>query len=196
MLSASALYAQTVAPDPLSTVAPDYQPLTDAQRWNHYWNETLLSSSFYGATFGSALLDQVDHDPPEWHQGLKGYARRSVSEYGYHIVQSTIHQAGAAALGYDPRYQHCDCKGFFHRTGHAIAWSFLTKNAAGQTRFDAPMMAGAYGSSMLSMYWYPSRYNALSDGVRVGNHEVGLIIGVNVIKEFGPELKRTFKFRN
>ena len=200
MLAAAAvLPAQNVDPAPLvpaDPLVPDYQPVTNAQRWDHYWNGTLLSSSLYAATLGSALWDHLDHDPPEWRQGLKGYGRRSVSEYGFHVVQVSVHQAGATALGYDPRYQHCDCKGFFRRTAHSVKWSFLTRNNAGQTRFDVPALAGAYGAGMLSMYWYPNRYNALTDGVREGNHEVGLMVGVNFFREFGPELKRSFRIGN
>ncbi len=175
--------AQTVDPNAAAT---SYQALTSSERWNFYWNGTLLSQGLYEASLGSALVDHIDRTPPEWRQGIKGYARRSASEYGFHIVQSTVHQAGAAALGYDPRYQHCGCTGFWRRTGHAIKWSFLTRNNAGATRFDIPAMAGAYSAGMLSMYWYPQRFNPLTDGVRVGNQEVGLVVGFNVVRELVP----------
>ena len=45
---------------------------------------------------------------------------------------------------------------------------------------------------MLSMHWYPSRYQPVTDGVRVGHQEMGFVIAVNLINEFGPELKRVF----
>lgn len=195
LASAVGLPALAQTPDPNAALLT-YQPLTPSERWNFYWNGTLLSSSLSAASFGSAIIDHLAHDPPEWRQGIEGYGRRSASEYGFHIIQATVHQAGAAALGYDPRYQQCDCKGFWRRTGHAVKWSFLTRNNAGDTRFDIPSMAGAYGASMLSMNWYPHRYNALTDGVRVGNHEVGLIVGFNVLREFGPDLKHAFHIRN
>ncbi len=192
-LSGSRAVAQSVDPAP---VLPDYQPLTSAQRWDRYFNGTLLSSTLYGASFGAALVDHLHHDPPEWRQGFAGYTRRSASEYGLHVIDATVHQGAAAALGYDPRYRHCDCSGFFRRSAHAIKWSFVTRNSAGQTRFDLPVMAGSYGGGMLSTMWYPHRYNALSDGVRVGNKEVGLHVGLNILHEFGPELKRAFHLKN
>ncbi len=185
--------AQNVDPN---AAAPPYQALTGSERWGLYWNGTLLSSNIYEASLGTALVDHLEHDPPEWRQGIAGYGRRSASEYGFHLIQATVHQAGAAALGYDPRYQRCDCTGFWRRSGHAIKWSFLTRDNAGKTRFDVPAMAGAYGAGMLSMYWYPHRFNPLADGVRVGNQEVGLVVGFNVIREFGPDLKHIFRIRN
>jgi hypothetical protein len=42
------------------------------------------------------------------------------------------------------------------------------------------------------MYWYPSRYRPLTDGVRVGHQEMGFVIGLNLLDEFSPELKRVF----
>jgi hypothetical protein len=44
------------------------------------------------------------------------------------------------------------------------------------------------------MYWYPRRYNPLSDGVRVGNQQAGFDLGINLIREFSPELKKAFRF--
>ena len=97
-------------------------------------------------------------------------------------------------MGYDPRYLSCQCKGFFRRTGHAFKWSLVTKNESGRTRFDFPEIAGAYGSGMLSTYWYPDRYRPLADGVRSGNQQMIFVVAINVVKEFGPEIKRTFRF--
>jgi hypothetical protein len=190
------LASMAVLPVFAQSSAPSYQSLTRAERWNFYWNDTLLSSTLVEASFASAVADQITHDPPEWRQGVEGYARRSASEYGVHVVQATIHQAGAAALGYDPRYLACDCKGFWRRSAHAVKWSFLTRNNEGATRADIPAMAGAYGAGMISMSWYPKRFGGLTDGVRVGNQEMGLVVGFRVIREFAPDLKRFFHIRN
>ena len=187
---AAALSAQPV--DPTAT-PPSYQPLTSSQRWDHYWKGTLLSPTLYVASLGSAFAEHLDRDPPEWREGFEGYARRTASEYAVHIIQASIHQSAAAALGYDSRYYQCDCKGFFRRTAHAVKWSFFTRNQAGQIRFDAPVMAGAYAGGMISMSWYPHRYNGLTDGVRVGNQEIGLVVGANIIREFGADLRHIFK---
>jgi len=185
--------AQTAVPNP--PVAA-YQPLTNQQRWDHYLQDTVLSPGLYFASLGVAAGSQLAHDPPEWRQGFAGYSRRSASAFGVFTIQATVHQGAAAALGYDPRYRRCDCGGFWRRSGHAIKWSFLTRNASGQTRFDVPALAGAYGAGMLPIFWYPHRFNPLTDGVRIGNQEVGFYVGLNVLREFAPEIKQRLHFKH
>ncbi len=172
----------------------NFKPLTGEQRWRRYWKDTVFSPGLFFAAAGAASGSQLGHDPPEWGQGTEGYARRTASLLGLFTIQETVTQSGAAALHYDPRYFHCECHGFVRRASHAVLWTFLTKNDRGETRFNLPAVAGAYGSGMISMYWYPARYNPLSDGVRVGNQQIAYDLGVNLIREFSPELKRAFRF--
>lgn len=185
-------WAQAPGSVPLSSV---YTPLTGAERWRRYWNETFLSPGLYLASLGAASGAQLSHDPPEWKQGAAGYGRRALSLFGTFTIQTTVHEAGAAALGYEPRYLRCECSGALRRTAHAIKWSLVTKNRQGQARPDLPTLAGAYGSGMLTMYWYPQRYNPLTDGVRLGTQQVGFAVGVHVVQEFGPDLKRFFHLK-
>ena len=180
--------AQPLA-DPVET-APDYRALTSNERWRRYWNESARNPGLYVATLGSAVGQQLHNGPPEWHQGLKGYARRSASQLGLFSLQTGIGEATAAALHYEPRYVRSGRTGFLPRLGHAMQWTFLTWDANRHVRFNVPAVASAYGSGMISMAWYPSRYSALHDGVRIGNQQMGVAVGTNVIREFGPELKR------
>jgi hypothetical protein len=182
-------------PDPASSsaeAASPYQPLSASERWHRYWRETLLGPGLIGSAAGAASWAEVTRDPPEWREGVEGWAKRSLYWTGVIATQATIRQGADAALGYDPRYQKCDCKGFFRRSGHAVLWTFLTRDSAGNMRFDVGSLAGAYGSGMLSMLWYPRRYSPLKDGFRAGTQEVGLTVGLNTLREFGPELKRAF----
>ncbi len=179
---------------PLAAQAPPgYTPMTPSERWHRYLSEGFLAPGLYMASLGSAIGSQLGNAPPEWGQGVAGYARRSASNFGVFTAQITMYEAGAAVLGLEPRYQHCGCKGFVRRTGHAFKWSFVTYNNEGQLRLNIPTVAAAYGSSMLSMAWYPDRFHPLTDGVREGNQEMGFAVGVNIIKEFSPELKRIFR---
>ncbi len=72
----------------------------------------------------------------------------------------------------------------------------MTRNNEGETRFDVPAIAGAYSSGMLSMYWYPHRFSPLTDGVRVGNQQMGFYVGMNVLREFAPDVKRGLHLKN
>jgi len=173
-----------------------YTPLTSSQRWDHYIHQTLLSPGIYLASFAAAGGTQLTKDPPEWGQGIEGYGKRAGSLFATFSIQATVQEGAAAALRYDPRHLRCECQGFGRRLGHGLVWSFVTKNDAGQTRFNFPVVAGAYAGGMLPMLWYPDRYSPLKDGLRRGSQALGFVVGMNLIAEFSPELKRFFRHKS
>ncbi len=184
------LFGQAAKDQDPSTSDKDYTPLTGKERAHYYLKETVASPGMYFASFGAALGEQKNNKPPEWGQGAKGYFHRVGSEFSLFAISRTINNGGSAALGYDPRYIHSGNKGFPKRFVHAIAWSFLTYDEHRHIRFDAPVVAGAYGSGMISSLWFPGRYSPMHDGVRTGNIQMGAHVAVNILKEFTPELKR------
>jgi len=111
-------------------------------------------------------------------------------------IQASVQEGAAAALHYDPRHLRCECHGFGRRLAHGLLWSFLTKNDEGQTRFNFPVVGGAYAAGMIPMLWYPDRYNPLKDGFRRGSQQLGFSVGANLIVEFSPELKRFFRIKS
>lgn len=185
---AVALPAQT--PAPAASTPPSYTPLTSHQRWDQYWHDTFLSPGLYFAALSYAGGAQWDKRPPEWGQGFDGYSKRTADFVATSAIEYTVRDATSAALGYDPRYIRCECKGAGRRLAHAFVWSFLTKNEQGHTRFNSPMLAGAYAGEMVPYFWYPNRYSPLKDGYRTGSQEVGITVGLNIFREFTPELRR------
>jgi hypothetical protein len=145
------------------------------------------------ASLAAAGGTQLTKDPPEWGQGVEGYSKRAGSLFATFAIQATVQEGAAAALRYDPRHLRCECQGVGHRLAHALVWSFLTKNDGGETRFNVPVVAGAYAAGMLPILWYPDRYNPLKDGFRRGSQQLGFAVGTNIIVEFSPELKRFFR---
>lgn len=185
-LSALACSAQSGAP-------PTPVPLTGEQRWDRYWHQSFLSPGLYAASAGAAIGGQLSNDPPEWGQGTKGYSHRVGSLFATFALQTTLYEGSSAVLGYEPRYLRCQCRGFRPRFAYAVKRTFVTTDNMGRLRPQFPSVIAAYGSGMLSTYWYPDRYNPLKDGFRQGNQQMGFQVGVNVIQEFGPELKRIFR---
>ena len=169
--------------------------LTGNERWHLYVNETYLSSGSYLASLGAALgLQAIDY-PSDWGGGFRGYGRRAASQYGTLVIQNTLHDGGAAALGYEPRYFRCQCTGVWRRTGHVLEMTFLTYDQHGQKRLDLPQLVGAYGSGMLSTYWYPKRFSPLVQGVQAGHLQLGFVAGMRMVQEFTPEIKRLWPLR-
>jgi hypothetical protein len=93
--------------------------------------------------------------------------------------------------GLDPRYTACRCEGKLRRSTHALKMTFTTYRQDGRLTLDVPQIAGAYGSGMISTYWYPhNQYNPLVQGVQFGHEQMGEILVGNLVREFGPDLKR------
>jgi hypothetical protein len=69
----------------------------------------------------------------------------------------------------------------------------LTKNSSGHTRLDLPTIVGAYGSGITATFWYPAPHRPLADGVPVGHKQMAFVVGLNLLDEFAPELKRALR---
>jgi len=185
--------------DPPSTAAVPGngipQALTGKERWNLYANETFQSPWPYVVALGAGAVYHAIDYPPEWGGGLMGFGRRTANQFGLDTIQNTIHDGEAAALGYEPRYVPCRCKGPWRRTGHALEMSFLTYDQNGHKRLDLPQLTGAYGSGMLSQFWFPKRYSPLVQGVQLGHQQFGFVMATHLVQEFSPEMKRAWPFR-
>ena len=162
-------------------------------RWNWYLSDTFGPGALFRTGFVAAM-DQADNDPPEWEQGMAGFGRRAASRFGRLALQETIEMGGGALLGEDPRYRRCACSGFFRRSGHALVSTVLTRNRNGKPTVAFARLGGVYGGSMLATrLWYPDRYTATGDGFRLANISLGVSGGVNLMREFWPDLKRVLR---
>lgn len=169
---------------------PTWRPMTGRERFARFWSDTYDSPGAFLTISLDALVDQVRNEPTQWSTDGSGYTRRFASAYGQLAARNTIHEGLAAASGFDLRYAPCQCKGVFRRTGHALKMSFVTASRSGRMTLDVPQLAGAYGSGMISTYWYPHRlYNPLVQGVQFGHEEMGEVFVENLLHEFTSDLK-------
>ena len=133
---------------------------------------------------GQTYASQVGEDG-------SGYTRRFASEYGQLATRNVIHDGLAGLTGLDPRYSPCRCNGRLRRSAHALKMSFTTYRQDGRLTLDVPQIAGAYGSGMISTYWYPhSLYTPLGEGIMFGHEQMGEIMVGNLVREFAPDLRR------
>ena len=137
---------------------------------------------------GSAIaagINQLSNSPPEWNQGVKGYARRLGSDYGIAAVGTTARYALAEALKEDTMYYRCECGGVFPRLRHAVISSLTARRGEdGHRVFSYPSLIAPYAGAMTAVYgWYPDRYNA-KDAFRMGNYSMLAYVGSNISLEF------------
>jgi hypothetical protein len=177
---------------PVPPNSPGYVTLSAKQRSDRFFKGYLGSPFTYIAAAGAATGGQIGNDPKEWTRSWEGYGKRVGTTFAMFTIETGVHEAGDAMLGLDPRYFRCRCRGGLQRTWNAVEMSFLAYNGKGQKRIDFPQLAGAYGSGMIVTTWYPRRYDPLVQGVQMGHQQMGFAVGVNLIREYGPELKRFF----
>ena len=167
------------------------KPLTMQDRFTLLWTDTYASPGAFAGLAAGALADQIRNVPVKWNDDGNAYTRRFASEYGQLAARNVIHEGLAAATGLDPRYPVCKCEGVLHRSAHALQMTFTTYRKDGRLTLDMPQIAGAYGSGMVSTYWYPHRlYSPLVQGVQFGHEQMGEVFVGNLIQEFGPSIKQ------
>ena len=179
------LRSEPAKPDPTPA------PLTGKDRLILFWNESYASPGMFVGVGAGALMDQMRRTPTKWDGDGSGYTRRFGSEYGQLAARNAIHDGLAGLTGLDPRYVACKCQGTMRRSAHALKMSFTTYTTDGRLTLDVPQIAGAYGSGIVSTYWYPHhQFSPTVQGVQFGHEQMGEVLIGNLVQEFGPDIER------
>jgi hypothetical protein len=81
------------------------------------------------------------------------------------------------------------------RVGHAMTRTLFTRDGQGRAVPNVPLVAGAAGGALIARAWYPRDERPGGDAARIAAMSLVGQAGVNVAKEFAPELKRLIPFR-
>jgi hypothetical protein len=166
-------------------------PLTFAQRRELYLQQTLATPGAYMKRMFAAGIDQARGSPSQWQGGIGGYGERFASREGQFVTANTLAWLGNAALEYEPRYDQCDCSGFWPRTRHAIVRNFLTYNRSEQVlRPQWALYGGSFGGGLVSTAWKPQPRNAFAEGGRAMLGQAGYGALLNFFIEFAGDINR------
>jgi hypothetical protein len=169
-----------------------FVPLRVQDRAALFYKGYLASPVSYIAIATSASAGWAAGEPEGWGRTFRGYGQRVGTEVVLYSAEEAVRDVGDAALGLDPRYFPCRCSSFWHRSRNALAMTVLAYDDSGKLHLDLPRFLGDYGGSMLVSTWYPAGYSPLAQGVRMGHVQIGLDAGVNLLREFSPDIKRFF----
>jgi hypothetical protein len=164
-------------------------PMTASERFRLY----LCRTYGPGAILQSAVAGgfaQLHNEPKEWKQGAEGYGERVGSAYGIDMIRGTLQYGAAAALREDDRYIRSRDTGFWKRSKHAVAETFLARNNAGHEHFAFSRFGSAAGASFISRTWQPRSTNTAGDAAVVFGLTIGADVGSNIFHEFWPDIKR------
>ncbi len=175
---------------PLQPGDSDFTALSADQRASLFFKGYLGSPATYYEPAATATGGLIANVPEEWHRTWGGYSRRVGNSFALFTMEAAMHDAGDAALGLDPRYFRCRCAGLWHRSGHALKMTLFAYDSSGNNHLDLPRIVGDYGSAMIVTTWYPAHYSPLVQGVQLGHVQLGMDAGVNLLREFSPELNR------
>lgn len=166
-------------------------PLTWHERRVLYQEQTLATPGAYMKRMFAAGIDQTRSVPEQWDDGWTGYSERFASREGQFISANTLAMLGNAALRYEPRYDACQCSGFWPRTRHAIVRNFLTYNHSEQElRPQLGLYAGSFGGGLISTAWKPHPRNGFAEGGRAMLGQAGYGSLLNFFIEFAGEINR------
>lgn len=166
-------------------------PLIAKQRREIYLEQTLTTPGAYMKRMFAAGIDQARGAPSEWGGGWGGYGKRFASREGQFIAANSLAALGNAKLKYEPRYDQCNCSGFWARTRHAIVRNFLTYNQTEQNlRPQWGLYGGSFGGGLISTAWKPHPRNAFAEGGRamLGQAAYGTLL--NFFIEFSTDINR------
>ncbi len=157
---------------------------TERTKVNNYVFDAFGPYPIVGAAFGAGI-GQAKDTPPEWNQGVEGYAKRFGSNYGIAMVATTTRYGLSEAFKEDAMYYRCECRGIFPRVRHALVSTLTARRGEdGHRVFSIPALVGPYAGTMTAAYgWYPNRYSA-KDAFRTGNYSLLAFAGENIALEF------------
>lgn len=184
--------AQSMMPDAPSASQHLYSTrdsLTFADRERLFAHYIFNPYTVIGPALGAAV-GQAENEPPEWGQGIEGYARRLASGMGRHLIAETIRFGMAAADTEDPRYRPSDETGVWNRTRHVIVETFTSRTSSGARIPAFSRFAGTYGAAFISNLWYPAPRATTGWALRRGSTAFGSTFGFHIFEEFVPRKYR------
>ncbi|MGC2695323.1 MAG: hypothetical protein WA738_05975 [Candidatus Angelobacter sp.] len=200
VLTSAALNAQSQSAPPTGsapTSAPKPTPslpekLTVGGKFRYFANESFRPGvwAVAGVYTGIEMALPPKAYPPEWRQGVAGFARN----YGDFMASWTAVQGGkfvvAAATHEDPRYVRSTRAGLLPRSLHALRFVFIDHSDSGKNRFALANFAGAAAGGFVGGAYLPDGYNDASHAYNRSALALSGFLTSNLADEFHPEIVR------
>jgi hypothetical protein len=194
------LLAQTPSPDPGAQPPPASTPtsgpssaqwkdLSVKQKLRYDWRHLFDTENMVYAGIGAAV-DQWRDRPSEWGQGWGAYGDRYASHIGYYIVQRSVMFPVEALDHEDTRYHRSTRTSLKGRVGDALLHTIWRPSDSGEMMPAYSEFLGDYSAAAISRLWWPSHYHTGSSIFVAGSDTILVDAGINVLREFTPDIKR------
>jgi hypothetical protein len=149
---------------------------------------TVLSSAF------DAGIEQASDSDPTFGQGWEGYGKRFGAALADRTSSDFFHTfLFPVVFHQDPRYYRLGRGATRARLGNALAHVFVARSDSGKKTFNFSEWMGTTASTALGNTYHPGNRRgagAASERIAIS---VATDMGFDLLREFWPELVRTFK---
>ena len=169
-----------------------HPPLTTWEKFKYHMQRSVDATEFLRAGAGGALNQWRDH-PTEWGQGWDAYGVRVASHFGQHFVKQQI-LFGVQAIDHEsPEHLRSHRHGFTNRVKDSIRYTFTSGTDSGKFMPAYSRFIATYGAAFISRAWYPEQYHTFTSGLQAGSTSIGIDVGMNLLREFWPDIKKRFR---
>jgi hypothetical protein len=166
-------------------------PLSTHEKFVLAADDSILDYSSY--TWAAILAAQAMalNSDPELGHGAAGYGRYYWRTFVDGVSGTFFTEAIVPALTHeDPRYYTLGKGGFFHRSGYAIAHSFVTKTDSGGTSFNWSEVGGNGMEAALANLYYPPQERGVSQTALNWGTQMESAVLNHFFQEFWPDIRK------
>jgi len=173
----------------------NYEPLTTREKF-----KIASDDAFDRGTIALAVLfggeAQLTNANRSFGQGAAAFAKYSGAAFGDLAIGDYMTEAVFPTLLHqDPRYFRRGMGSAWSRLGYAMGQIFWTHRDSGGTQFNYSEVIGNSAAVAISNAYYRDNRTATHAVSKLGM-QLGVDMAGNVLKEFWPELQRTFRGRH
>jgi hypothetical protein len=152
------------------------------------WPSYLTGAAFAG-------LYMIDHDHPDFGEGVSGFARYYGTSTADQVIGNMLTEGFmAVAFHEDPRYFRRSHGPKWGRLGYALTRVLVCKTDHGNPTFNfAEVVGNSMGASISNLYYADQR--GLSPTMTRAGTQIATDALSNAIKEFWPDVKRHLHHR-
>jgi hypothetical protein len=151
----------------------------------HFFDPENVVFAGIGASF-----DQLRERPSEWGEGWGSFGERYASHLGQYAVQRSIMFPVQAIDHEDTRFFRSTRTSYKGRLGDAFLHTVWRHDDEGGMMPAYSEFLGDYGAAAVSRFWWPKHYRTGSSIFIAGSDTVLIDAGINVFREFTPDIKR------
>lgn len=166
-----------------------FMPFTPEERLKAYALD--LFGPFHILMAGAqAGITQWQNVPHEWGQGAEGYGKRFGNYYAYAATSAVLQMIGEDILHEDNFYYGSGEHGVWKRVKYAVKSSVMARGADGTQHFSISQVGSTAGAAFISRLWQPRSQDTAGDGATSFGISMATNAGVNVLREFMPDIAR------